>query len=77
MISQATPKTITSYNIFDYPVAPAKTEPTKTCEKPTWSCEIDAETLAEELANITPMESSGLPEVDPELFEQVFCWFIA
>ena len=77
MITQTLPKKTTIYNPFDYPVAEAITRPVDISGARAWSGEIDEETLADELADSRPLPPSALPEIDPDLFEQVYCWFIS
>jgi hypothetical protein len=77
MITQTLPKKTTIYNPFEYPVAEPITRPEDVSEARAWSGEIDEETLADELAEPCPLPPSKLPEIDPDLFEQVFCWFIS
>jgi hypothetical protein len=77
MITQTLPKTITQYNPFDYPVAQPAARPVDTSGARAWSGEIDEETLADGLAEATPLPLSAAPEIDPDLFERIYTWFLA
>jgi len=77
MITQTLPKTTIIYNPFDYPVAEPNARPVDTSGARAWSGEIDEEALADELAEPSPVPPSALPEIDPDLFEQVYVWFIS
>jgi hypothetical protein len=77
MITQTLPKTITLYNPFDFPVAQPATQPVDASGAQAWSGEIDEETLADGLAEATPLPLNAAPEIDPDLFETVYTWFLA
>ena len=77
MITQTLPETTTISNPFDYPVAEPISSPVDVSGARAWSGEIDEETLADELAEPCPLPPSALPEIDPDLFEQVYAWFIS
>jgi hypothetical protein len=77
MITQTLPKTNTLYNPFDYPIAEPAIRAADTSGAQAWSGEIDEETLADGLAEATPLPLSAAPEIDPDLFETVYTWFLA
>jgi hypothetical protein len=77
MTTQTLPKTTIIYNPFDYPVAEAMTPAVDVSGARAWSGEIDEETLTAELAETYPLHPNTLPEVEPDLFEQLYVWFIS
>jgi hypothetical protein len=77
MITQTLTKITNSPNPFDYPVAVALSPFAEVSQARIWSGEIDEEALADELAESYPLPLSAAPEIDPDLFEQIYTWFLA
>lgn len=77
MNTQTILKITTICNPFDYPIATTMTRENSHSDAQAWSGEIDEETLADELAEFSPLASSAAPEIDPDLFEQIYTWFLA
>lgn len=77
MITQILPKRTTIHNPFDYPIAASMTRSADPSGAHAWSGEIDEETLADELAEPCPLPFSAAPEIDPDLFEKIYTWFLA
>jgi hypothetical protein len=77
MITQTLLKITTIRNPFDYPIAVTPTRSGDAYGARTWSGEIDEETLADELAESSPLPCSVTPDIDPDLFEQIYTWFLA
>ena len=77
MITQTLLKTIALYTPFNFPVAQPANLAMDASGACAWSGEIDEETLADGLAQASPLPASTATEVDPDQFELVYIWFLA
>lgn len=77
MITLTAQKLISIFNPFDCPVAAWADSCADISGARAWSGEIDEETLAENLADTSPLPVLPSPEIEAEQFEQLYTWFLA